>query len=357
MISLVTPIYDEEAIIPELHRQVRRAMDQLGRDWEVVYVNDGSRDRSLELLLTEAELDSRVRVVDLSRNWGHQPALTAGLSIAKGDAVILMDGDLQDPPSVIPELVAAWEAGAKVVVAERRTRAETGLRGKLFPLFYKLLGMLSDFPIPLNAGIFGLLDRQAVDAINRLSESNRYLPGLRSWVGYKTAVVHYDRAARAAGEPKQTFGKLVRYALDAIFSFSYKPLRLSLVMGFLTAGFALAYGVTLIVLRSMRTGMFGPYVPGYTSTIVSILFLGGVQLICVGLLGEYIGRIYDEVKRRPLFFVRAIHHKDGVEPPPCSQWSMHNSHALTGPIGSIAASARSSATGSKSRSSSDPKTS
>jgi glycosyltransferase involved in cell wall biosynthesis len=346
MISLVTPIYDEEPLIDELHRQVRQAMDRTGHEWEVVYVNDGSRDRSLELLLEQAANDPRIVVVDLSRNWGHQAALTAGLSVARGDAVILMDGDLQDPPAVIPELVAAWTSGAQVVVAERRSRSETGLRGKLFPLFYKLLGMLSDFPIPLNAGIFGLLDRQAVDAINRLSESNRYLPGLRSWVGYKTAVVLYDRAPRAAGEPKQTLGKLVRYALDAIFSFSYKPLRLSLVMGFLTAGFALAYGLVLLVLRSMRTGMFGPYVPGYTSTIVTILFLGGVQLICVGLLGEYIGRIYDEVKRRPLFFVRAIHSKERTEPSPCSPRSIHGSHSLTGPIGFTVGSERSSVTGS-----------
>lgn len=346
MISIVTPIYNEEALIGELHRQVRRAMDALGRDWEVVYVNDGSRDRSLEMLLELATRDPRVVVVDLSRNWGHQPALTAGLSVAKGEAVVLMDGDLQDPPAVIPDLVRAWEAGAQVVVAERRTRAEGGLRGRLIPLFYKVLGMLSDFPIPLNAGIFGLLDRQAVDAINRLEESNRYLPGLRSWVGYKTSVVHYDRAARAAGEPKQTFTKLFRYALDAIFSFSYKPLRLSLVMGFLTAGFALVYGLVLLVLRSMRVGVMGPYVPGYTSTIVSILFLGGVQLICVGLLGEYIGRIYDEVKRRPLYFVRAIHSGDRTEPASCRPWSMHASHSLTGPIGITAARGRSSAAGS-----------
>src|SRR5262245_58840465 len=186
MISLVIPIYNEEELVDMLHDRVTKVMDQLRYPWEVIYVDDGSRDRSLELLLAHQARDPRVTVIELSRNWGHQPALTAGLSVAKGDAVVMMDGDLQDSPEVILELVKAWEEGAQVVVAERRSRKERGLRRLLFPLFYKALGYLSDFPIPLNAGIFGLLDRQATDAINRLSESNRYLPGLRAWVGFKT---------------------------------------------------------------------------------------------------------------------------------------------------------------------------
>ncbi len=206
MISLVTPIYNEEELIDELHRRVSAVMGGLKRPWEVVYVNDGSRDRSLEMLREHQKRDGHVVVVELSRNWGHQPALTAGLSVARGDAVVLMDGDLQDPPTVIPEMVRAWDLGAKVVVAERRSRAEKGLRGALFRAFYKCLGILSDFPIPLNAGIFGLLDRQAVDAINRLSESNRYLPGLRAWIGYPTEVVFYDRAERAAGRRSRPSG-------------------------------------------------------------------------------------------------------------------------------------------------------
>jgi dolichol-phosphate mannosyltransferase len=308
MISVVIPIYDEEELVDELHRRLAAAMDRLGRSWEVVYVNDGSRDRSLDLLLDLQATDPRVVVADLSRNWGHQPALTAGLSLARGGAVVLMDGDLQDPPEAIPAMVAAWERGAKVVVAERRSRAERGLRGWLFPAFYRVLGFLSDYPIPLNAGVFGLLDRQAVDAINRLAESNRYLPGLRAWVGFPTEVITYDRAGRAAGEPKQGFWRLTRYALDAIFSFSYKPLRLAFFAGLLTAVLAVLYGATLVTLRLMGLGMFGlPVVDGYTSTIVSILFLGGVQLVSVGLLGEYIGRIYDEVKRRPLYLIHRVH--------------------------------------------------
>lgn len=308
MICLVVPVYNEEAIVPRLHREVVAAMLVAGVPWRVIYVDDGSRDRSLELLLEVQRSDPRVTVLELSRNWGHQAALTAGLAHADGDAVLLMDGDLQDPPAVIPDLVTAWRKGAQVVIAQRRSRAERGPRRWLFWLFYRVLGFLSDYPIPLNAGIFGLLDRRAVDAINALGETNRYLPGLRSWVGFRTAVVAYDRAERAGGEPKQSFWKLLKYGLDAVFSFSYKPLRLSLLVGLFTSAFAMLYGAALVVCRLLGVGMFGlPLVDGYTSTIVSILFLGGVQLMGVGILGEYIGRIYDEVKRRPLFLVRTLH--------------------------------------------------
>lgn len=308
MICLVVPIYNEEPIVRRLHAEVMAAMEVTGQPWRVIYVDDGSRDQTLNLLLELKDHDPRVNVLELSRNWGHQAALTAGLAHADGDAVVLMDGDLQDPPRVIPDLVTAWRKGAQVVIAQRRSRAEKGVRRWLFGLFYRALGFVSDYPIPLNAGIFGLLDRQAAEAINRLGESNRYLPGLRAWVGYKTAVVTYDREERAGGEPKQTLLKLVRYGLDAIFSFSYKPLRLSLLVGLFTSAFAMLYGAGLVFCRLFGVGMFGrPVVDGYTSTIVSILFLGGVQLMSVGVLGEYIGRIYDEVKKRPLYLVRKLH--------------------------------------------------
>jgi glycosyltransferase involved in cell wall biosynthesis len=314
MISVVVPIYNEELLIERLHREIVDALSSLTHDWQVVYVNDAGKDRSLEMLLEIRQRDPRVTVVELSRNWGHQAAIAAGLSVATGDAVVLMDGDLQDPPSVIPALVKSWEAGSQVVVAQRRSRCENGVRCLLFPAFYKVLGFLSDFPIPLNAGIFGLLDRKAVDAINQLSECNRYLPGLRAWVGYRTSVVYYDRAPRAAGETKQSFWKLLKYALDAIFSFSYKPLRLSLVTGGCVAMFALLYGMALVACRILGLGMFGrPVVDGYTSVIVSVLFLGGVQLMGVGILGEYIGRIYDEVKRRPLFIIQQVHNSAAKE--------------------------------------------
>lgn len=308
MLSLVIPIFNEEMMLALLHAEVVPVMERIGEAYEIVYVNDGSHDRSLEILLEFQAAHPKVVVVDLSRNWGHQAAITAGLSVAKGDAVVLMDGDMQDPPAIISDMIDVWRGGAQVVIAERRSRGERGLRGRMFPLFYKVLSYLSDYPIPLNAGIFGLLDRRAVDVINRLSENNRYLPGLRSWIGFRTEFVKYDRQERAAGEPKQTLFRLFKYGLDAIFSFSYKPLRLSMVLGLLTGSFAMVFGLVLVICRFLGVGLFGqPIVTGYTSTIVSILFLSGVQLFCVGLLGEYIGRIYDEVKRRPLFVVHEIH--------------------------------------------------
>ena len=231
MISVVVPVYNEEEIIPLLHDAVVRAMSKLRDTWEVVYVNDGSTDSTLQLLRNLQLTEPHVVVVDLSRNWGHMGAISAGLQTAGGDAVVLMDGDLQDPPDVVPEMVEAWRRGAQVVTAVRRTRQERRKAlALLFPLFYRVLGAVADFPIPLNAGIFGLLDRQAVDSINALSEGNRYLPGLRAWVGYRNAIVYYDRDDRVGGEGKLSFVSRIKYAMDAITSFSYKPLRFSFVL-------------------------------------------------------------------------------------------------------------------------------
>jgi glycosyltransferase involved in cell wall biosynthesis len=308
MLSVVVPIYNEEENIAAFHAAVRTVMDTLEENWEVIYVNDGSRDNSLSLLVDIQKRDPRVSVVEFSRNFGHQAALTAGLQVASGNAIMLMDGDFQDPPEVLPRMVKAWKDGAKVVIAQRSSRAETGLRGKLFPLFYKVMGMISDFPIPLNAGIFGLLDRQAADAIINLSEGNRYLPGLRAWVGFPTAIVYYERAGRAAGEAKQTLPKLFKYAMDAIFSFSYKPLRLGMALGAVVLAFTLFLSLVNFGNTVFHLKFFG-VIPGsgHIGTLLAILFLGSVQLICMGLLGEYIGRIYDEVRRRPLFLVHKLH--------------------------------------------------
>src|ERR1700683_1610759 len=228
MISIVVPIFNEEELVRLFHSAVADAMNEVGETWEVVYVNDGSRDLSLNLLRELQMEDAHVVVVDLSRNWGHMGAISAGLQTARGDAVVLMDGDFQDPPQVIPELVESWRNGAQVGVAVRRSRQEKRkLLAKLFPLFYKVLGALSDFPIPLNAGIFGLMDRKCVDSILSMREKNRYLPGLRAWVGYKNTIVYYDRQDRLAGDGKLSFVSRIKYAMDAITSFSYKPLRSS----------------------------------------------------------------------------------------------------------------------------------
>jgi polyisoprenyl-phosphate glycosyltransferase len=304
MISIVVPIFNEEELVRLFHSAVADAMIEVGESWEVVYVNDGSRDMSLNLLRELQLEDSHVVVVDLSRNWGHMGAISAGLQTARGDAVILMDGDFQDPPEVLPELVAAWRGGAQVVTAVRRSRQERRkVLAALFPLFYRVLGALSDFPIPLNAGIFGLLDRQAVDSINSLHEGNRYLPGLRAWVGYSTAVVLYDRQDRAGGEGKLTFLSRIKYAMDAITSFSYKPLRLS----FALAGFSLSLAGILAVSSIFSNSLgFG--------ISAAIFLMGTLVLLCMGVLGEYLGRVYDEVRSRPLSIINKVYYTAQLSP-------------------------------------------
>jgi glycosyltransferase involved in cell wall biosynthesis len=301
MISVVVPIFNEEEIVNSFHTALADSMKDIGEAWEVVYINDGSRDSSLKLLTELQTKDPHVVVVDLSRNWGHMGAMSAGLQTAQGDAVVLMDGDFQDPPEVVPELVAAWRGGAQVVTAVRRSRQERRkILAKLFPIFYRVLGALSDFPIPLNAGIFGLLDRQAVDSINSLREGSRYLPGLRAWVGYKTGVVLYDRQDRAGGEGKLTFLSRIKYAMDAITSFSYKPLRLS----FGLAGFAISVAVILALCTVFSKSAVNPL--GY-GVAAAIFLVGGFLLLCVGVLGEYLGRVYDEVRSRPLSIINKVY--------------------------------------------------
>jgi polyisoprenyl-phosphate glycosyltransferase len=283
-------------------------MHNLGEPWEVIYVNDGSEDQSLSLLsrIHDAHPETVV-VADLSRNWGHQQAITAGLSLAQGDAVVIMDGDFQDPPSLLPEMVAAWKRGAEVVIARRTSRGEHGLRRWLFPLFYRTLGYISDYPIPLSVGVFGLMDRKVCTVLTNLQETNRFLPGLRSWVGFRTVFVQFDRPDRAGGKPKQSLLNLFKYAFDAILSFSYKPLRLGLAFGLIMAAFASLAGFILAVMRIYHLGIFRDNVViGYTSLMCALLLMGSIQIICTGILGEYIGRIYDEVKRRPLFVIRSV---------------------------------------------------
>jgi polyisoprenyl-phosphate glycosyltransferase len=315
MLSVVVPIFNEQENIPSFHAALARVLQDIPEPAEVIYVDDGSRDNSLCELLEVQKRDPRVSVVELSRNFGHQAALTAGMTTATGNAIVLMDGDFQDPPELLPDLVGAWRRGAKVVIANRRSRAERGLRGRLFPFFYKVMSWVSDYPIPLDAGIFGLMDRQVVDAVNRLQENNRYLPGMRAWVGFPTAFVSYDRADRAAGEPKQTFRRLFKYGLDAIFSFSYKPLRLGLFLGVVILGLSV-FLATLAVIATMANLKFFGRLPGEGSVAVllAVFFVGGVQLICTGLLGEYIGRVYDEVRRRPLFLVHQVHRAEVNKP-------------------------------------------
>lgn len=308
MISVVVPIYNEEILILQFHEAISNALEDIDEDWEVVYVNDGSRDSSLDILRGLQAADSHVVVVELSRNWGHMGAISAGLLTARGDATIIMDGDFQDPPEVLPELVEAWRAGAEVVVAVRRSRQERRkLLAKLFPLFYRLLGALSDFPIPLDAGIFGLLNRQAVDSINAMRERNRYLPGLRAWVGYKNAIVYYDRHDRAAGDGKLSFVSRIKYAMDAITSFSYKPLRLCFVLACLSTFVAAFLGISTIVSRN-------PFHSAGFGVAAAVFLVGSMLLLCLGVLGEYLGRVYDEVRGRPLSIISRVYSHSEMMP-------------------------------------------
>src|SRR5579871_2504394 len=301
MVSVVVPIYNEEELILRFHEAVANALEGVNSEWEVVYVNDGSNDSSLELLKGLHAVDPRVVVVELSRNWGHMGAISAGLQTAHGNAIILMDGDFQDPPEVLPQLIESWRKGAEVVVAVRRSRQESRkILAALFPMFYRVLGTLSDYPIPLNAGIFSLMDRRAVDSVNALGERNRYLPGLRAWVGYKNAVVYYDRQDRAGGDGKLSFISRIKYAMDAITSFSYKPLRLSFgLFGFATVSSALLALCMLIASTAVTTAAFG--------IASAVFFVGGLLLLSMGILGEYIGRVYDEVRNRPVSLISEVH--------------------------------------------------
>jgi glycosyltransferase involved in cell wall biosynthesis len=301
MVSIVVPIYNEEELVVRFHEAIASALKGVVDDWEVVYVNDGSTDSSLELLKGLQATDSRVVVVELSRNWGHMGAITSGLQTARGRAIILMDGDFQDPPEVLPQLINAWREGAEVVVGVRRTRQESRkLLAFLFPMFYRFLGALSDYPIPLNAGIFSLMDRKALDSVLALREKNRYLPGLRAWVGYKNAVVYYDRQDRLCGDGKLSFLSRIKYAMDAITSFSYKPLRLSFgLFGFATTMAALLAISMLLPISSVATVGCG--------IAASVFFMGGLMLLSIGILGEYMGRVYDEVRNRPLSLISAVH--------------------------------------------------
>lgn len=301
MVSVVVPIYNEEDLVVQFHEAVASALKSAIDDWEVVYVNDGSTDSSLELLKELQAFDSHVVVVELSRNWGHMGAISAGLQTASGRAVILMDGDFQDPPEVLPQLIDAWRKGAEIVVGVRRSRQEKRkILAKLFPLFYRVLGVLSDYPIPMNAGIFSLMDRKAVDSLISMREANPYLPGMRAWVGYRNAIVYYDRRDRAAGEGKLSFVSRIKYAMDAITSFSYKPMRLSFGLFVLSSCLALFFGLaSLISTRSVTTAALG--------VACAVFSVGGLLLLSVGVLGEYIGRVYDEVRNRPLSLISHVH--------------------------------------------------
>lgn len=298
--SIIAPIYNELKNIPELYPRVRDVMDQTSETWELILVDDGSTDGSTDLIRELASKDERVRPVIFARNFGHQIAVTAGLDYSRGDAVVIIDADLQDPPEAILALIEKWREGYQVVYAVRSEReGETWFKRVTASLFYRMIFRITDVNIPLDTGDFRLMDRSVVDVMNQMREKHRFLRGMSSWVGFKQIGVEYKRKARFAGETKYPFKKMFKLALNAITSFSYFPLQLATYLGFIAAGLSVL-AIPIVAILRLTTGTA---LLGQATTLIIVLFLGGVQLISLGIIGEYIGRIYDEAKGRPLYVV------------------------------------------------------
>lgn len=311
-LDAVVPIYNEEDILPELDARLRSVLSGLSFDWRIIYVDDGSVDGSGPRLAALASEHPEVSVVHLSRNFGQQLAIAAGLAMADADAVVLLDGDLQDPPEVIPSLVEKWEEGFDVVYAVKRKRKESWLKRQMFALFYVMLRRMSSVDIPANAGNFSLMDRSVVELINSMPERSRYVSGLRAYVGGRQIGVEFERAERFAGDPRQSPRRLIRMALDAFFAFSDLPLKLATFLGFVVSGVAFLVLLTVLYKKLILGG--AQAIPGWASTMTSILFLGGIQLLSVGVIGEYIGRIYNETKARPAWVVSSYRNLSDRDP-------------------------------------------
>lgn len=302
--SIVAPIFNEEETLPQFYARVIQVMETLGEPFELILVNDGSKDASFNVMKELHERDPRVHILDFSRNFGHQIAISAGLDYARGKAVVVIDSDLQDPPEVIPDLVGRWKAGAEVVYAQRSSRVgETKFKLITASLFYRLIDRITSIHIPRNVGDFRLMDRSVVDTLIKLREHHRFMRGLSSWVGFRQEAVMYDRHERYAGSSKYPLVKMISFSLDAITSFSHLPLQLAATLGFILAGISLL-GIVVAAFLRLVTGA----IVGQASTLILVLFLGGIQLIFLGIIGEYLGRIYDEVRARPLYIV---HHELG----------------------------------------------
>jgi polyisoprenyl-phosphate glycosyltransferase len=301
LVSLIVPFYNEEKGLDQFWRRLMPVLGASGEDFELICVDDGSSDATLDLLIAAAAADGRIRVIELSRNFGKEAALTAGLDHARGAAVIPLDADLQDPPELIPEMLAAWRRGADVVLARRADRSsDSPAKRRSAALFYRFHNLLSDVPIPENAGDFRLMDRSVVEALKRLPERQRFMKGLFAWVGFKTATVEYVRPPRAQGLSRFSGWRLWNLALEGITSFSTVPLRIWTYVGLAASLLTFLYGFFIIV----RTLIFGIDVPGYASLFVAVLLLGSLQMVSIGILGEYLGRVYLESKQRPPYLVR-----------------------------------------------------
>lgn len=302
--SLIIPIYNEEETIPELYRRVSVVMDSLDDSVELILINDGSRDRSLNLMRELQERDARVCYISFARNFGHQAAVTAGLNFARGQVIVVLDADLQDPPELIPKMIESWQAGYHVVYAQRTKRKKESWFKRLTAyVFYRLLRQLADVDIPADTGDFCLMDRQVVDLLNSMPERNRYIRGLRAWIGFRQTAVKFERDPRFAGQVKYTFKKSLALAINSLVSFSKIPLRLSTYLGLFSALIALLMALLVLYWRLQQPD--SP-VTGLATILIAVFFLGSVQLISIGILGEYIGRIYEEVKGRPAYTIAEI---------------------------------------------------
>ena len=300
VITIIAPIYNELENLPILYDRISDVMDRAGQSWELILVDDGSTDGSTDVIRDIAKKDERIKPVIFARNFGHQIAVTAGLDYSRGQAVVIIDADLQDPPEVILQLIEKWQEGFEVVYAVRSEReGETFFKKVTASVFYRLIFRITDVKIPMDTGDFRLMDRKVVDVMNSMREHHRFLRGMSAWVGFKQVGVTYKRAARLAGETKYPFKKMMKLALTAITGFSYVPLQIATYVGFISAGISLIAIPLVILMRMFGSQQF----TGQATTLIAVLFLGGVQLISLGILGEYIGRIYDEVKGRPLYIV------------------------------------------------------
>lgn len=302
VLSIVIPVFNEEENIETLHVRLTTVLRDLCDEYEIIYVDDGSQDRSQAILQRMETEDVHVTVIELARNFGHQVAISAGLEHSKGRAVCIMDADLQDPPEILPKFLATWQEGAEVVYAIRTERKEWWGKRLAYALFYRLLQRVANIKMPLDAGDFCIMDRCVVDQLVQMPERNRFVRGIRSWIGFHQVGVAYERHSRHAGRPKYTFKKLVYLALDGLISFSHMPLRIITLLGFTVS--LLSFLVALFYMIKKFT--LGVGVPGFTTLVVSIFFLAGIQLMTIGVIGEYIGRISDEVKRRPLYVARRV---------------------------------------------------
>lgn len=313
LISVIVPMYNEEAVIPATYSRLKEVLDGLKENYEIIFINDGSRDRTRDMLMEICEKDKTVKLIDFARNFGHQVAITAGMDYAAGECMVIIDGDLQDPPELIPKMMELWRQGYDVVYGKRISRqGETIFKKVTAKIFYRLLRSLTDVNIPVDTGDFRLIDRRVCEALKQLPERSRYVRGLMSWVGFKQTPIEFERSERYAGETKYPLKKMLKLAMDGIMSFSYKPLKLSSWLGSLLSVFSFVY---LIIVLLQKIFFPESAQSGWASLIAVSLFFNGITLLMLGIIGEYIGRIYDEAKGRPLYIISELKNMEDREGP------------------------------------------